>query len=125
MEGFRSVFWTLLLLLAIHGHAQVCYNSTEIIHVTRSEAISRECYCNVSSTTCSWSTFEDQENILTSGISESLLMWQNNTGYGQYVCTEDNLNVVADVLILPESKKTMHFITTYIYIRGWKGVAAH
>ena len=123
MEGFRAIFWTPLLLLAvitiIHSHAQVCYNNAEIIHVTRLETVSRECYCNVSSTTCSWSTFEDPENILSSGITESLLEWQSNTGYGQYICTEDNLIVVTDVLILPESKPGKQCISyTYLYGLG-------
>ena len=100
-----SLQFVLLGLVALMEDVHAtCSPNTEIIFVTRSAIVSRECFCDSSSTACSWSPFADQSNILSSGISESLLLWQDNTGYGQYICMQDNSFIVSDVLILPESK---------------------
>ena len=100
-------FFLLGLVILVDNVHTTCIGNTEkteIILVTRSEMISRECYCNLSSTVCSWSPFANRNNTLSSGISESLLQWRNDTGYGQYICMQDNSFIVNDVFILPESK---------------------
>ena len=101
-------FFLFGLVILVHNVTvhTTCTNTenTEIILVTRSEMVSRECYCNLSSTVCSWSPFANRSNTLSSGISESLLQWRNDTGYGQYNCMQDNSFIVNDVFILPESK---------------------
>ena len=101
-----SLFGLVILVDNVHTTCIGNTENTEIILVTRSEMISRECYCNLSSTVCSWSPFANRNNTLSSGISESLLQWRNDTGYGQYICMQDNSFIVNDhdVLILPESK---------------------
>ena len=96
-----------IYILVDNVHAEyTCTNTenTKIILVTRSQMVSRECYCNLSSTVCSWSPFANRSNILSSGISDSLLLWRNDTGYGEFICMQDNSFIVNDVFILPESK---------------------
>ena len=92
----------------------------EIIPVDRSQTqtVSRECFCNITSTTCSWSRFTDQENIIryvNGGFIESLLMWHIDhwiSMAGIASCIVDHSVVVKGVLILPESKENtalVHF----------------
>ena len=91
----------------IHTQMYTC-NNTEVYFVApeeESNPISFECQCDVLSTTCLWSLFADRGNILSSGISETLFMWNRNIGYGQYICVGDGFIVVRDVLILPQSKE--------------------
>ena len=104
---FVALILFLLIVPQIHPQVYMCQN-TEVYSVLpeeESNTISFECYCDVFSTNCLWSSFSDRGNILSSGTSESLFMWNRSIGYGQYICVEDEFIVAMDVLILPQSKE--------------------
>lgn len=96
------------LVAEINAPMDLCHN-TEVVTVASEESdqLSFECICGDSSTDCSWSTFTDRRNVLSSGNSESLFMWQRSIGYGQYICVENSDFVRKDVLILPQGEKTI------------------
>ena len=97
----------LFIVPQINPQMYMC-QTTEVYFISpeeESNPISFECYCNDFSTSCLWSSFSDRGNILSSGTSESLFMWNRSVGYGQYICVKDEFIVAVDVLILPQSKE--------------------
>ena len=78
-------------------------DNTEICFLPADELPEITCNCTPS-TQCSWSRFADREEVISSGTTESVLMWQR-TGYGQYICVRDGSTVVRNIMILPQSKE--------------------
>ena len=83
---------------------------TEVYRLQSNQIPCINCNCTQSSTQCSWSTYADPEKILSSGTTESVLMWQE-TGYGQYLCLKDGSIVIKNIMILPEGELQ---IATYL-----------
>ena len=93
------------------GSSEVCY--------LRLNQPPEQIFCDCgSSTNCSWSMFGNREEILSSGVTEATLMWQN-TGYGQYVCLNDNSTEKRNIVILPESEKKYVFHMCLHKTRVW------
>ena len=104
----QSVSAFLVLILFLSVLEKVCTymcNNTEVQNLPPEDSSHEfNCICDILSTNCSWSPFADRSIILSSGISESLFVWQRSHGYGQYICVEDNSIVVKNVLILPQGE---------------------
>ena len=78
-------------------------NNTEFYFLQANQSLEITCNCTPS-TQCSWSRFADCEEIISSGTTGSVLMWQR-TGYGQYICVRDGSTVARNIMILPQSEE--------------------
>ena len=103
----RSVFLASIFLvftariLALNLNQNLDQNAncggTEVC-LLRLEDQALEIPCNCNSTRCWWTKFANRDHI----ISNKFLTLQSREDYGQYICYEDNVTVVMDILILPE-----------------------
>ena len=84
------------------NETKVCLKSPDAV-----EPYNISCSCPTPSIHCYWTKFAYRGNILTNGVTESLLVWRSNTlGYGQFTCISQDpsydLNVEKNVLIIPD-----------------------
>jgi len=104
-EAFVTSIQFILVLGILSGNlAQLnqC-GETEVRYLGSDQSPEIYCNCNTSSIQCWWTKFTNRKEILSSGTSTAVLMWQR-IGYGQYLCIRDNSTVIMNLLILPNGK---------------------